>query len=294
MAGNHSTRIRRGYRVDQASRLRALVEGSRTNTFTVAITSGKGGVGKSNTAVNLSICLAAKGVRAVLVDLDMGLANADLLMNLPVTHTLADVLAGTHTLDDVCQVGPGGFRFVPGASGIEELANLSEFDRQGVISQLHELETSADIVILDCGAGISRNVVGFALAADQAMVVTTPEPTALTDAYATIKTLHAQGFTGKVTAFINMAQSRAEARATYERLSRVAGNFLNYSVAYAGYMLHDTVVEQAVRQRMPFVMRHPDSNASACIAAVADDLVKQCRGQREGGGFFRRVVGLFV
>ncbi len=281
-------------RSDQAARLRVLVTGRRQSATTLAIVSGKGGVGKSNIAVNLSICLASRGLSVTLVDADMGLANADLLMNLRSRYTLSHVLAGTCTIEDVCMKGPGGIRFVPGASGFEGLANLSDFERRALLAQLQKLEDSTDIVVLDCGAGISRNVTTFASSADQVMVVTTPEPTAIADAYATIKSLRRERCSGEVGLFVNMTHSRAQANATYERVAGVAKRFLNYSVADCGYMLHDSSVELAVRERCPFVIRFPSSNASACIAATADGLARSWTGQRSRGGFFRRVVGLFV
>ncbi len=175
------------YRRDQATRLRQLMRANRASATTLAITSGKGGVGKTNIAVNLSICLAARGRRVTLVDVDMGLANADLLQNLQPRYTLSHVISGVRSIEDICMDGPAGVRFVPGASGLESLANLSDFERLNLISQLQKLETSTDMIVLDCGAGISRNVTSFALAADQVLVITTPEPTAMTDAYATIK-----------------------------------------------------------------------------------------------------------
>jgi len=261
---------------------------------TLAITSGKGGVGKSNLAVNLSICLAARGLRVALVDVDLGLANADLLMNLTPRFTLAHVLSGARTLADVIVKGPGGVQFVPGASGLNELANLTEFDRQNLISQLQNLETSTDMVVFDCGAGISRNVFSFALAADEALVVTTPQPPAITDAYATIKTLEREKFAGKTSLFVNMAESRAEAAATFDRIAGVARKFLNYSVASGGYMLHDRAVELAVRQREPFVLAYPACKASSCLAAAANDLARSGSSMVGSGGFFRKVVGLFA
>ncbi len=251
-------------------------------------------MGKSNVAVNLSICLAAKGLRVALIDVDMGLANADLLMNVRPRYTLSHVLSGLRTIEEVCMEGPGGVCFIPGASGLHELADLSEFERQNLISQLQKLERGTDIVVLDCGAGVSRNVMSFALSADQVLVVTTPEPTALTDAYVTIKALHREGCTARICSFVNMADSRAAAIATYERLADVAKRFLNYSIADCGYMLHDTAVELAVRARCPFVIRYPGSNASACIAATAREMIRTLAGQRRGGGFFSRVAGLFV
>ena len=135
---------------------------------------------------------------------------------------------------------------MPGASGREDLANLSEFDRSNLIAQLQKLEDNADIVVFDCGAGISKNVLSFALAADHVVVVTTPQPTALTDAYATVKSLHRERCRARVCLFVNMVNSRAEAEATYRRIAGVAKRFLNYSVADSGYMLHDTAVELAV------------------------------------------------
>jgi len=281
-------------RADQASRLRELARGGRPDTMTIAVLSGKGGVGKSNIAVNLSICLALQRFRVALVDADMGLANADLLMGLMPRYTMSHVISGVRSVEEVCMDGPGGICFVPGASGLCELADLSEFERRNLIAQLRALENSADIVVLDCGAGISRNIMSFALAADRVVVVTTPQPTALTDAYATIKSLHSERCAAPIGLFVNMARGRADAGETYRRVSQVARRFLNYGIADHGYMLHDAAVELAVEARCPFVIRYPGSNASACIAAMARKLTRTLTGQRHRGGFFSRVAGLFV
>ncbi len=279
---------------DQATSLRELVSRRRRTATKVAVASGKGGVGKSNVAVNLAICLAARGSRVTLVDVDMGLANADLLLNLKPRYTLAHIISGVRTVEESCVKGPGGIRFIAGASGLHELADLSEFERQNLIAQLRRLENSTDIMVLDCGAGISRNVISFALAADQVVVVTTPQPPALTDAYATIKSLCREGFRGRIGLFVNMAESRADAVATYHRIKGVARRFLNYTVADHGYMLHDTVVELAVQERCPFVIRNPGSNASACIAAMAREITRSAGGQQHRSSLFSRVAGLFV
>lgn len=281
-------------RVDQASRLREVARTAMRSAMTIAITSGKGGVGKTNVAVNLSICLAGKGLRVTLVDLDMGLANADLLMNLRTRYTLSHVVSGQRSLEEIVTPGPGGISFVAGASGLDQFANMSEFERRNLIAWVGSLDNNADIVVLDCGAGISQNVVGFASAADRAVVVTTPQPTALTDAYAMIKVLHRESAGVRASLFVNMADSKAEARSSYERLSSVARRFLDYSVADGGYMLHDRSVETAVRERCPFVIRYPHSNASASMGAMASELARAVSGPRRYGGFFRRVVGLFA
>ncbi len=147
-----------------------------------------------------------------------------------------------------------------------------------------------------CGTHLAKSnlVISFALAADRVLVVTTPEPTSLTDAYATIKALYRERYVADMCLFVNMANSRAEARATYQRIETVARRFLDYSVADHGYMLHDTAVELAVQARCPFVIRYPGSNASACIAAMACEVARTFAGQQRRGGFFKRVAGLFV
>lgn len=278
---------------DQAEQLRELSR-QRRSGLTLSILSGKGGVGKSNIAVNLSVCLAERGLKVTLVDLDIGLANADLLMNLHPRHTLAHVVAGVRSIEEIVLPGPGGLQFVPGASGMHRLSSLSEFERQHLLSQLHKLRSSADMVVFDLGAGLSRNVLAFAHESDQCWVVTTPEPTAFTDAYTTIKAMSRENPAARVSLVVNRADSRAEAEAVHARLSSVAKKFLNYPVANAGYLLHDTSVELAVAARCPFVIRDPGSNASACIAAMASELALRFSTPAKRAGLWRRVAGLFV
>src|SRR3954467_13944912 len=178
--------------IDQATTLRSLVQ-ERRRASVIAITSGKGGVGKSNVAVNLAIKLSAAGKRVVLRDADLGLANADVLCNIDLPCNLSHVIARKKELADVMVKAPGGFRLIGGASGLARMADLSALDRQRIVDALAELEETADIILIDTGAGISPNVLSFTRAADHVLVLTTPEPTAITDAYAVIKVISRAG-----------------------------------------------------------------------------------------------------
>jgi flagellar biosynthesis protein FlhG len=277
---------------DQAEALRRLVEPEARAT-TIAITSGKGGVGKTSIAVNLAIALAAREARVFLVDADLGLANADLLLGMPCRRNLAHVLSGACTLADVMVPGPAGLRLVPGASGLEQLANLSEFERHHLLAQLEKLERECDYLILDLGAGVGRNVIGLAAWADHVLVVTTPEPPALADAYATVKLLALHNRAADIEAVVNQAFSRAEARQTYERLAGVASRFLGLPLTFAGYVLSDEAVARAVRARQPFMISDPGCNASACVRALARHYCGAVPSRPEKRGFFRRVADLF-
>ena len=173
---------------DQAAKLRELVRRAK-RTRTIAIASGKGGVGKSNIAVNLAILLSAAGNKVALVDADLALANLDVLVNASVRANLSHVIAGTRKLEDILIDLPSGVQLVPGASGLAALADLSDFRRAKLMEDLAALEGDNDTIVVDCGAGIGPDVLGFASAADNLLVVTNPEPTAITDSYAVIKVM---------------------------------------------------------------------------------------------------------
>ncbi len=296
-------------RTDQAHHLRRLVEGYErqkhaptTNTRVIAVASGKGGVGKTQIAVNLSIALAARNYRVMLLDMDFGLANADILLGVENNGGWAEMLAGRRELQDVVLHGPGNIAFMPGASGITGMANLSEFERHRLLSAIREIEDQYDVVVLDCGAGISENVTSFALAADLITVVATPEPTAVTDAYATIKALALNreysgrpgGSSSSIGVIVNQAESRREARETYERLAGVAARFLGFPVNDYGYILRDEHVPAAVRQRYPLILQYPRCSASACLVAAASRLAGEMGQPQASPGLFYRVMNMFL
>lgn len=278
--------------IDQATSLRSLAA-ARPRASVIAITSGKGGVGKSNIAVNLAIRLSAAQKNVVLLDADLGLANADVLCNIDVPYNLAHVIARKKELEDVLFRAPGGFRLVGGATGLARMADLTDFDRQRVIHAMAELEESADIILIDTGAGISPNVLSFTRAADHVLVVTTPEPTAITDAYAVIKVITRDAADRRVSLLVNQVRTAAEAWAVYDRIARVAKNFLGVSVLDGGHCVADEQVPLAVRRRTPFVLGAPRCAASLCIAQLATRLERGMITPRNSGGFFNRMSRWF-
>ena len=255
--------------MDQASSLREMARRAGPRAQTIAITSGKGGVGKTNLSVNLAAVLAGLRRRVVLLDADLGLANADILCNVQPRFNLAHVVAGQRALSEVLTPVPAGFSLVPGASGLAKMADLAEADRRRIVADLDGLSEAADMLIIDTGAGIGRNVLSFTSSADHVVVVTTPEPTAITDAYAVMKVLVRCGTAGKISVMVNMVRSRDEALQVHERIASVARQFLKTDVASAGYVLADAAVQQAVRKRASFVTQYPNSAAAQCVHAWA-------------------------
>ena len=278
---------------DQARKLRELMHRAR-NTRTIAVTSGKGGVGKSNVAINLSILLSAAGNRVALVDADLGLANLDVLAGVDVRANLSHVIAGDRLLEDVIVDLPGGVQLIPGASGLTKLANLSEFQCARLLQQLAELEADNDIIVVDCGAGIGPNMLHFVTGSDTALIVTTPEPTAIADAYAVIKVLTQQKFDGQMSLLVNFAADRHQGRMTYQRISDVARGFLNVRILDAGYVLADPKISEAVCSRRPVVLAHPRCPASRCLAALATRICSTRKLLNHREGFFKRVANWFA
>lgn len=274
--------------IDQATTLRSLAA-ARPKASVIAITSGKGGVGKSNIAVNLAIKLAAAHKNVVLLDADLGLANADVLCNVDVPFNLAHVIARKKELNEVLFRAPGGFRLVGGASGLARMADLTDYDRQRVVDAMAELEATADIILVDTGAGISPNVLCFTRAADHVLVVTTPEPTAITDAYAAVKVISRDGVDRQMSLLVNQARSAAEARVVHDRIARVARQFLGVRVLDAGHVPADDAVPAAVRKRTPFSLVSPRSPASLAVAQLAVRLHDGITLNLEPAGFFARM-----
>lgn len=299
--------------IDQATQLRSLARDAqraqapataagqavasppRRRANVIAVTSGKGGVGKSNVAVNLAIQLASAGKNVVLLDADLGLANADVLCGLTLTHNLAHVISRKKELRDVMIEAPGGFRLIGGASGLARMADLTDDDRQRLVDALADLETRSDTIIIDTGAGISPNVLSFARAADHVLVVTTPEPTAITDAYAVVKVVSREGVDGlgrRLSLLVNQAHTLGEARVVYDRITQVARQFLGVTVHDAGHLPADEQVPLAVRQRVPFLLASPKCPASLAIAQLAMRL-QQGVAASEPEGFFDRMARWF-
>jgi flagellar biosynthesis protein FlhG len=280
---------------DQATKLRMMVDALTPHARTITVTSGKGGVGKSNIALNMAIAAARLGHRVTLVDADLGLANIDVLTDLRARYNISHVITGRKSIVEIVADGPGGIKVIPGASGLPGLADLADDVRERLIAQLEYLESSADLVIVDTGAGVSRNVMDFVAAADDVVVVATPEPTSITDAYAAIKVLSREADYGNVFVLMNMVSGGGEAGRIANQIIRVSRDFLGLCVEYAGYIVRDEAVEASVRSRRPFILAYPGSPASRCLRKTLDALeIQRRKGERrKKSGFFRRLFRRF-
>jgi len=259
----------------------------------LAVASGKGGVGKSNISANLSICFARAGKRVLLLDADMSLGNLDVILNIQSKFNISHVLFGHRQLDEVIHHGPHGIDILCGASGIENLANLSEFQQSRLIQNMDRLQDNADIIVIDSAAGIGKSVVGFCMASDHVLLVTTPDATAMTDAYGMIKVLAANQFAGHMSLVVNMADTQAQAKKTYLQIAKVAKQFLGLTVYYAGSILFDPNLVSAVRARTPVITAYPRSQASASIRMLASRLSRPSPSEELRKPFFRKVVNWF-
>jgi flagellar biosynthesis protein FlhG len=257
---------------DQAARLRATPP---PRSWSVAVTSGKGGVGRTSLAVNLALALAKSGDRTCLVDGDLGLANVGVLLKPHPRHLLREVVTQGMALDEVVVQGPAGLEVIPAASGVEALANLSVANRQLRVSRLRQRCAPPGVTILDTGAGLSRTVLALALAADEVFVVTTPEPTALTDAYAMIKVLTQRRPELPRRLVVNLAEHAAQAHEVHGRVDRIVQRFLGREVPLAGWIPRDACVERAVREQRPLMLYFPYVRATEAIHGIASRLARR-------------------
>ena len=278
---------------NEALHLQQMMENCRRRAEVLAITSGKGGVGKTNIAANLAICLAASQKKILLVDMDLSLGNLDVVMGVNAKYNISHVIKGQKTIEEIIHIGPEGLEMVCGASGFEEMANLSEFQRQRLLKELSKLQENGRSIVIDTPAGISRSVVGFCLAADHVLVVTTPEATAMTDAYAMIKVLVGNKFAGRISLIVNMAETIAEGKKTYRQIANVAKRFLNSHVYDAGVLVKDERLSSAVRLRKPVVLAYPKAQITSSLVALAAKLNNSTAALPNDDGFFKKVVDWF-
>jgi flagellar biosynthesis protein FlhG len=247
---------------------------------TIAFTSGKGGVGKSNLVLNTGLLLARHGRRVALLDGDLGLGNLTVLMGQAPNYDLRDVMAGDKHMRDIVMEGPNGLLVIPAGSGVAELANLTEAERQELFEQLHDIEASVDFLLIDTSAGISDTVLSLILASDESVVVTQPEPTALADAYALMKVVIQQFPAYPFHVLINMVRDGKQARQVQRSLAEILTRFLGYTPGDAGFVVMDSWVAQAVVQQVPFTTLAPRAPASRCM----EDLVARLLGPERTAG----------
>ena len=280
-------------KTDQAHGLRTLKK--RRPVKVIAVSGGKGGVGKTNVCANLAVAMAALGRKVMVLDADMGLANIDVIYGLQPRATLADVVRGECMLDEVVLEGPLGVKVVPGASGLTEMAQLGNQSLAGIIHSFSDFHDDLDVLLIDTAPGITPDVLQFTQAAHEVMVVVRDEPTSITDAYAVIKVLSGDRDVNRFRVITNMTRGSGDGVALYNKLSRVTDRFLNVSLHHTGSIPYDERVGRAVQMQTPFMTAYPASMAALSVRKLAERadgwaVPQQARGSIEF--FLERLVGL--
>jgi len=269
---------------------KAVNKYKNVKTRIIAITSGKGGVGKTSLSVNLAIMLARMGENVLLMDADLGLANVNVLLGITPEYTLYDVVKGNKSLSDII-IEVLGIKIIPGASGFSILANLPDDIRKKLIDEFKTLEEHS-IIILDTSAGLSYNVISFLLASDEVIVLTTPEPPALTDAYGIIKVISTRGVKN-IKLIANRVKTIREANRVLNKLKTVTKKFLEIDIDELGFIFDDEVVKKSIYKQIPFVEEYPKSRASICVEIIASKLLDKEPPEIKEKGIARFFAKLF-
>jgi len=297
---------------DQAERLREIMKRKKENSGTakstssaasnakaadrariITVTSGKGGVGKTNLSVNMALAFARLGKKVTVMDADLGLANVNVMLNMIPKYNLYHVIKKQKTIREILVETEYGISIVAGASGFSQIANMGEEDRKDFIAELETL-SNADIIIIDTSAGVSSNVLDFIAAADDAVIITTPEPTAITDAYGIIKIIATEyeSLNVGLKLVVNRAKGAAEAKSVADRMINIAGQFLNLKVDYLGFIYDDAAVQHAVLRQKPFMVVDPKCKASICVQHLVERMDRNKSGDSHGfGAMMRRLFG---
>lgn len=286
---------------DQAERLRQLARRSlkakeiNQDAHVIAITSGKGGVGKTNFTVNLALALQEAGKNTLIFDADLGMANIDVVLGVVPSYTLAHVIKRQKRLQEIILTGPKGVKVLPGSSGSIELSSLSEQQIQNLISQWRNLEGKFDFILIDTGAGIHQDVLNFLKAADDIIVLLTPEPPSITDSYGLIKVLSQQKLQSSLYLVINQTTSKEEGQRIFRRVANVIQEFLGLQIELLGLIPYDEKVSAAVKSQRPFFLEYPNSAAAKGMSKIIQKLLnlppkKPVAGMKQ---FFAKMVDYF-
>jgi flagellar biosynthesis protein FlhG len=257
--------------MDQAGTLRVMAQSGESGRLTkvIAVTSGKGGVGKTNVVANLAYALTRLRKKVLVVDADLGLANLDVLLGLTPKSTLEHVFQGVKSLRDIVVEGPGGMQILPASSGVQQLTELSAEQKLTFLAEVDSLEDPVDVMLIDTAAGISSNVLYFVVAAQEVIVVTCPEPTAITDAYALMKVLARDHHHRHFQLLVNSAASAQEADLVFQKLHRATQQFLDVSLHFIGWIPYDAYVRKAVKEQRIVLAGYPNAQASRAFLRLA-------------------------
>ena len=280
--------------MEQAETLLKIMKLQNQRTRMISVTSGKGGVGKTNISTNLGIILSRMGKEVVLLDGDLGLANVNVVLGMIPKYNLYNVLKGEKKIEEVILECEGGLKVVAGASGFRELSDLEYGAKEGLLNELEKL-SFADIVLIDTGAGISEDVMRFVMGTEEVIIVTTPEPTAIADAYGLIKSVVVKGGNMSFKLLVNRVRNENEGKRIGDRVVSIGGQFLGVEIEYMGYVYEDEKVWRSVIKQVPFVVMEPKSRVSRCIVDIAKSLVGEGGVEEEekrGGvrGFFDHLL----
>jgi flagellar biosynthesis protein FlhG len=265
----------------------------------ITITSGKGGVGKTSVTVNLAIALSQRGYRVVIIDADLGLSNIDVVFGIVPKYSLLDLVNCNKGILDILCEGPNNIKFISGGSGVQELINLDKNSLENFIANMSLLDHIADFILVDTGAGLSNTVMDFVISAEEVILVVTPEPTSITDAYAVVKTVARMKKDCNINVLINRADSENEAKNVYNNFSTVAERFLSMKLNAIGYLPYDHSFTKSVKMQKPYILNYPKSNTSKLISDIAEVFIKNNSEhtnvvQPGIKGFINRFVGLFT
>ena len=286
--------------LDQAASLRKLVDEDEKKISSnprkskiITVTSGKGGVGKSNFVVNLGVFLQSKGKKVLIFDADLGMGNDDVLMGLYPKNNIFDIIFTDLTLKDIIIEGSNGVSLIPAGTGLNKIEELTDEQRSTFLDKLEHLN-EFDYILMDTGAGVNKDILAFISASEELIIITTPEPTSLTDAYSLIKATDYFKLKSKAKVIVNKAFTTEEGIETYNKFNRAVSKFSKIKVEYLGCIIDDKKLVQSVRQQKPFVLLYPNCEASKCIESIAMKLIGQDAVSSAGAkGLFKRLFNLF-